>query len=444
MKLPDAFQDKMKRLLGKEYDAWLASFSEERTCGLRVNRARISAEAFLEKAPFRLERIPWTDNGFYYDPADAVTRHPYYYAGLYYIQEPSAMAPASRIPIEPGDRVLDLCAAPGGKSTELAARLGGSGLLVSNDISRSRAIGLLKNLELFGAGNILVASESPEQLAERFPAYFHKILVDAPCSGEGMFRRDPSMIKSWEERGPKEYVPLQREILRHAAAMLMPGGMLLYSTCTFDPEEDEGNIAWLLETCPKLHLIPMRDAEHFSEGTLPGTARIWPHRVRGEGHFLALLQKDGACTAPPPAQAVRQPRMPEEMREFLSHAAPEVLAGKRIEIRADKAYALPADFPDVKGLSFLRTGLFLGENKKKRFEPSQALAMALSAEQFDSTADFAAEDPRIMKYLRGETVEAETAGKGWTLVCADGFPLGWAKADRGVLKNKYCAGWRMR
>ena len=239
MKLPEDYIESMRQLLGEEeLQNYLDCFDAPRTYGLRVNTGKISVETFLKRTPFHLTPVPWVENGFYYDPEEGVTKHPDYYAGLYYIQEPSAMVPASRLPIEEGDRVLDLCAAPGGKSTELAARLRGTGLLVSNDISRSRAQGLLKNLELFGAGNILVTSETPESLLGNFEGFFDKILVDAPCSGEGMFRKDKDMVKSWMEHGPEYYAPIQQEILRTAVKMLRPGGLLLYSTCTFSPLEN--------------------------------------------------------------------------------------------------------------------------------------------------------------------------------------------------------------
>ena len=259
-----------------------------------MNTLKLSPEEFLEFSPWKLSPVPWTKNGFYYDSQDRPSRHPAYFAGLYYLQEPSAMTPAAMLPVEPGDKVLDVCAAPGGKSTELAAKLKGEGLLVSNDISYSRARALLKNLELTGAANIAVVSEEPEKLAEVWPEFFDKILVDAPCSGEGMFRRDDDMVKDWTSRGPEYYSPIQRRILEQAVAMLKPGGMLLYSTCTFSRLEDEDNVNFLLESHPEMELVP------FNLASVPGSAdgiglngcmRLFPHRMKGEGHFLALLRK---------------------------------------------------------------------------------------------------------------------------------------------------------
>ncbi len=252
MYLPDKFTDKMQRLLGNEYDNYLACFDEPRYYGLRVNTEKISVEKFRQICPFEITPVPWISNGFYYDgDQTAPSKHPYYAAGLYYLQEPSAMTPADRLPIEPGDRVLDLCAAPGGKATELGAKLGGTGLLAANDISNSRARGLLKNIEVFGIGNVLVLSEEPGKLTDYFPEYFDKILIDAPCSGEGMFRKDKKMVKAWDEHGPEYFQNIQKSIILQAAQMLRPGGQMLYSTCTFDPMENEGIIRHLIHKCPE-------------------------------------------------------------------------------------------------------------------------------------------------------------------------------------------------
>lgn len=444
MNLPAAFQEEMKALLKEDYASYEESFQKPRVYGLRVNQSKVLPEEFRKISPFSLRQVPWTENGFYYDSKDPVAKHPYYHAGLYYIQEPSAMVPASRLPISRGDRVLDLCAAPGGKSTELAARLDGSGILVSNDISRSRAIGLLKNLELFGAGNILVTSAAPEDLEGYFPEYFDKILTDVPCSGEGMFRRDPAMIHSWEEHGPEYYVPIQRQILKSAVSLLSPGGMLLYSTCTFDERENEDNIRWILEEYPELSLIPAKSSDGFYEGSLPGTLRLFPHKIEGEGHFAALLQKAGE-RFPAAVSPSKKTTVPEELEDFFNLVKIPILEDTILEIRGGKAYAVPKELPSVKGLSFLRTGLYLGDLKKNRFEPSQALAMYLKKGVFSQTVDLSCEDPNVIRYLKGETVEVpECPWDGWVLVCVDGFSLGWAKAKNGTLKNKYCTGWRMQ
>ena len=301
-KLPETYLHAMRRILGEEFDAYLESFGSERTAGLRVNTLKLRPADFEKISPFPLEPVPWTKNGYYISASEKSGKHPYYFAGLYYLQEPSAMAPAAILPVRPGERVLDLCAAPGGKSTELAAKLQGKGLLVANDISNSRAQALLKNLELFGVKNALILSEDPKKLAERFPEYFDKILIDAPCSGQGMFRKDPAVIRSYEEHGISFYTELQKSIVRTALRMLRPGGMLLYSTCTFSVEEDEEIVLYMKQCCEDLHVIdipgrfpgfaPGRpDLASRDDPELLRCARLYPHRIRGEGHFVSLLQR---------------------------------------------------------------------------------------------------------------------------------------------------------
>ena len=372
MYLPEAFQKKMKAILGEEYDDFLAGFEKPRHYGLRVNTAKITVEEFKELVPFHLTQIPWVENGFYYEEEDAPTRHPYYYAGLYYIQEPSAMTTASRLPVGPGERVLDLCAAPGGKATELGAKLFGEGLLVANDISASRVKALLKNIEVMGIPNSFLLNEVPAKIAEQFPAYFDKILVDAPCSGEGMFRKNPEAARVWSEEKPPECAKMQREIVKQAISMLKPGGMMIYSTCTFSPEENEQIIAWVLREFPEIQLIPMKGYEGFSEGRpdladgnpeLKKCVRIWPHRMKGEGHFLALLKKNGESSRLKERQTEKA-KMPQELFDFLQ-TVKKPLALDRLEIRQEKVFIHPDCRRDLKGLRIMRSGLLLGECLKK-------------------------------------------------------------------------------
>lgn len=460
--LPEAFLLKMQELLGEEFGQYLESFKEEWKPGLRVNTLKLSPGELAELVPWNLEPVPWADNGFYYDgtldgEVLRPSKHPAYYAGLYYLQEPSAMTPAAMLPVVPGDRVLDLCAAPGGKSTELASKLKGRGMLVSNDISYSRARALLKNLELAGAANICVTSEAPEKLAGVWPEFFDKILVDAPCSGEGMFRRDEDMVKDWNEKGPEYYVPIQRQILSQAAAMLRPGGYMLYSTCTFSVEEDEGNVAYVLEEFPQMQLCCL-DLDKVPGACggfgLSGCMRLFPHRLKGEGHFLALMRKkggdDGGKEILPPMDSgtarkrVRAVEKEKELDAFLRQSGAEWDYG-RIVIHQDNVYYLPEGLAWNLPLRFLRTGLFLGELKKGRFEPSQALAMSMKAGQFPNTVSFPAGDSRVLRYLKGETISLEGDEgpvKGWCLAAMEGFPLGWAKGTGMSLKNKYYPGWR--
>lgn len=456
MGLPITFVENMREILGEEGLAeYLESFEKPKFTGLRVNTSKISVEDFLRISPFRLRRVPWTRNGFYYTEEDAPTRHPYYYAGLYYIQEPSAMAPAAVLPVEKGERVLDLCAAPGGKATELGAKLNHTGFLIANDASASRTKALLKNLEVFGIPNLLVTSEMGDRLDRYFHEYFDKILIDAPCSGEGMFRKQAHMIPAWEKQGPEVFARMQREILRQAAELLKPGGLMLYSTCTFSKLENEGSIDGFLKEHPEFSLEEIPWSEGFCPG-MPGLVgsrfplercvRLFPHKIDGEGHFLALLKKAGERTPNPPETKGKPAKLPAELETFLKDVSmPMDLS--RIAVKDTKVFLMPEGVGRCPGLRFLRSGLYLGELLKKRFEPSQAFAMALKKDEYASAIDLPASDERVIRYLKGETVEIEdgesTRPEGWQLFCVDGYPLGWGKLIRGTLRNKYFSGWRM-
>lgn len=452
MKLPQEFTDRMIRLLGEEeFARYEQSLTEPRYNGLRVNTLKMTPEEFLNISPFELRPIPWCANGFYYKKEDNPARHPYYHAGFYYIQEPSAMTPASFLPVEPGDKVLDLCAAPGGKTTELGAKLQRKGVLFSNDISISRTKALLHNIELNGIPNIVVMSEESSRLASRMEGYFDKILVDAPCSGEGMFRKDPAMVKAWEPDKVELYSSIQRELLVDAAKMLRPGGMMIYSTCTFAPEEDEQSVEFLLEQCPEMELMELPMYEGFDQGhpqwsktgreDLIRCRRLWPHRLEGEGHFVALLHKKEDA----PAKRVRpypykKMRLPAEITDFLKETGLH-LCESRIEIHEDRVFYMPEELPDLKGLRIVRAGLFLGNLKKKRFEPSQPLAMAFADGEGYERINISVDDENLIRYLKCETIPLE--GKnGNVLICVKGQPIGFGKLFNGILKNKYRPSWR--
>ena len=483
--LPQSFLDSMKEILGEDYEAFLTGFDGQRQYGLRVNTLKMNLEEFERIAPFHLKKVPWISNGYFYEAEDVPAKHPFYSAGLYYLQEPSAMTPASRLKVQPGERVLDLCAAPGGKATELGAALQGEGLLVANDINTARAKALLRNLELFGISNSFVTNEPPHVLAERFPEFFHKIMVDAPCSGEGMFRKNPAVVDSWQEKGPEYFSKLQREIIVQAADMLLPGGMMFYSTCTFSPLENEKTITHLLKERPDMEVVPMEDYEGFAEGltsykdegfdeSCKFCRRIWPHKMSGEGHFMALLHKKSGAEqeiksdekASKKSKKAKKKQQTETLssvwwekckslskeqkaaaEDFFAHVNIAYDVG-RIDVRGDNLYYLPEPEYDGRGLHFLRNGLFMGEFKKKRFEPSQPFALALRAQDFDQVLDFPADDERLSRYLRGETLDVsdliagEKKRKGWQLVMAAGYPLGFGKLVNNNLKNKYPAGWR--
>lgn len=457
MELPVAFEQKMKEMLGPDYENYLASFEYDAHQGLRINTAKISVEDFLKISPYELKQVPWCPNGFYYSKTEKPAKHPFYFAGLYYIQEPSAMTTASLLPIEEGDMVLDLCAAPGGKSTELAARLQGTGLLATNDISNSRAKALLKNIEVFGVGNALVTSEPPNELAKRFPSFFDKILIDAPCSGEGMFRKQSNMTKAWESNGVDLFVGLQRSILKEAVTMLKPGGTMIYSTCTFSKEENEQAIEYLLSLDESLHLEELPVFDGFDKGhpewgltgnrELTKCRRLWPHRIEGEGHFVAMVKKDtDEITTPVTEYIFSKEKLSKEAVEFIK-ALDYPFDLERMDIQKERVYYIPERMPFVKGLRILRCGLYMGDMKKNRFEPSQSLAMFLKSSEFSNSVCLSVEDERVVKYLKGETIELDTQENksykdGICLICVEQYPLGFGKLSKGTIKNKYLPGWR--
>ena len=464
-------------LLKDEYEAFIRSYQEPRHFGLRVNTLKCDPEWFRKNAPFTLTQVPWISQGCYYVKENTPARHPFYSAGLYYLQEPSAMTPADVLPVEKGDRVLDLCAAPGGKSTALGAKLGGSGFLMSNDISAARARALLHNIETFGITNAAVTCAVPDRLAGHFSCFFDKVLVDAPCSGEGMFRKDEAAVRAWSPDKPAKCAAVSRSIVLSAADMLRPGGMMLYSTCTFAIEENEAVIAHLLRERQEMELIPIPDREGFAPGiTPPGETmtgldrcvRLWPHRIGGEGHFMALLHKkedapdreravgDDFVRGRNTGQARRPDRDRELIGEFLEgigyHGEIEPLfAGSRLKTAGSQASLVPEGITLPGGINVLRMGLYLGEVKKNRFEPSQSLAMALDFHRVTEAAiRFEPDDPSVERYLKGEVLESGAlegkvhgTSSGWKLVCVEDYPLGWGKLSGGRLKNHLGAGWRL-
>lgn len=493
MKLPESFEEKMKELLGEEFEAYIQCFDEKHYGGLRVNTLKITTEEFEKICPFEIKKIPWVPNGYFYNLEDQPARHPYYFAGLYYIQEPSAMTPASLLPVQPGDKVLDLCAAPGGKTTELGAKLKDQGVLVCNDISNSRAKALLKNVELIGVRNATVVSEAPSKLAKYFEEYFDKILVDAPCSGEGMFRKQPGIMKNWEQYGVDYYNKLQKEIILDAARMLKPGGYMVYSTCTFSPEENEGTVKFLKENFEEFHVVDAMaiakeiygdrvDYTGFAPGhpewadaaeEVKDCIRLWPHKINGEGHFVTLFRKGEGTdlnhsekkTCVLDVEAVMKRSnvsLPEETVDFLKSLNIQLDEGE-FKLRKDMLYYVPAQLTDNFGLRTLRHGLLLGEMKKNRFEPSQALASSMRMGDYENVVNLSVENPSVIRYLKCETIDVKEEellpipvvgedgqtelkvvppANGWVLICVDSFPLGWGKLANGSVKNKYLSGWR--
>jgi len=528
--IPEPFVAQMRELLGNEFDAFIAGFSEPSRRGLRFNllkwdESRLPAELGRlmtmplckepgtptpvplcgEPSPLvpvplcrelgPLTPVPWCKEGYQYPPEARPAKSLLYNAGLFYVQEPSAMSPGAILRPRPGQRVLDICAAPGGKSVQLAGYMQGKGVLVSNDISPSRSRALVKNLEMAGVANAIVLTESPHRLADRFPEYFDCILVDAPCSGEGMFRRDPDAAKAYTANKPESCGAMQQDILRHAAKMLKPGGRLVYSTCTFNPLENEGAVFAFLSAHRDFTLLPI---DHAGLGVSPGrsrwvsetaydspancgttptdngangvpvsaldrTARIWPHLSPGEGHFIALMAKEGGLAAVGdrrneitraddkgfhPARADRSPnssRLPEEFTAFCDeNLHPSIFSdANQIIHRHGSSLFLQPESMDLSGLRVARSGWLLGECTKGRFVPSQALAMGITKEMARHAIDLP--EPEALRYLKGESLLPEglgpLPGKPWVLMCHWGFPLGWARLVQGRLKNQLPTNW---
>lgn len=448
MTLPQEFRERMERFLGEEYEEFLESWQREASQALRVNQLKITPEEFLKLSPFALRPVPWADAGFYYGKEDRPGKHPYHEAGLYYIQEPSAMAVGTLADAQPGERVLDLCGAPGGKTTHLAAAMKGEGLLVSNEIHPARARILSSNVERMGITNCVVTNEKPENLAERFQGFFDRIIVDAPCSGEGMFRKEEQATLQWSLENVSMCARRQGEILKQAAGMLRPGGVLVYSTCTFSPEENEGSVSAFLDNYPEFSVKEISACDSFSGGRpewigarkeTAKTFRLWPHRLEGEGHFAAVLQKGGDMASK--ESGWKLPTVERGIWKLYKEFEKESLCYecKGIPVLfGDQLYLLPETFP-LKGLKVLRPGLHLGTVKKNRFEPAHGLALALKPKEAANC--FMLDIREAEEYLRGGVFE-KPGEKGWQLVLVDGYSIGWGKRAGGMVKNHYPKGLR--
>lgn len=478
--LPQKFTDRMRQMLGEEYEEFAASYEREKYQALRLNEENV-------KLPFGLEPVPWANQGFYYGKECTPGKHPYHEAGVYYIQEPSAMAPVSYLmeemsqPHEYEERILDLCAAPGGKSTQIAAAMKKAyrekkwqtpGILLCNEIHPARAKILSENIERMGVRNAIVTNETPQRLSGIFESYFTRILVDAPCSGEGMFRKNEEAGSEWSTENVQLCAKRQDEILDCAAGMLAYGGRLVYSTCTFAPAENEGSIARFLRRHPDFHIVKVKKAEGMSPGRpewayfgeeqgteqtdlkdLADTIRLWPHLLRGEGHYLAVLQRDGEIhkrdngyckNGLEKGISETDLNVPQKGKlEYAAFAKEELkteLDGIYVKF-GEQLYLAPVGMPSVKGLKVLRPGLHLGTIKKGRFEPSHALALTLSAGDVVHTWELSADSPEIRGYLNGLTFTCE-GDKGWYLITVDGHSTGWGKLAGGVMKNHYPKGLR--
>lgn len=475
--LPEAFMARMRRLLCGEYEAFAASCEKERQYGLRRNPLKGSEEKFMMAIPFPLEKISWAREGYFYDAESRPGRHVLHEAGAYYIQEPSAMAVAEILDPRPGERILDLCAAPGGKSTQIAGRMQGQGLLVANEVIGDRARVLSQNVERMGAFNCVVCSEKPERMAVLFPGFFDRVLVDAPCSGEGMFRKDGAAAGEWSPEAVKMCANRQAMILEEAAKMVKPGGVLTYSTCTFSPEENEGTISAFLRTHEEYYIEETAFEGIFSPGradwiTEPAagiehTLRLWPHLIRGEGHYVARLRRRGTLFRETEEQNIDAGNLKSAKGSAVSGESLWKVTGDKklcklvetylreeLEIGGawmtrhpgqimkfgDQVYLVPEEMIPLAGIKVLRPGLHLLTEKKNRFEPAHALAGTLK--RGDTQKGRELTEAGAVSYLRGESVSCGEE-RGWTVLFYEGYPLGFGKASGGQIKNHYPKGLRI-
>lgn len=526
--LPASFLEKMKFLLNHEYDDFMSSYDEQRYYGLRVNELKVSHEQWLGLTPFQehLKPILWTDNAYYYEEQDRPGKHPHYHAGMYYIQEPSAMVPVELLDVKPGQRVLDLCAAPGGKSTQIASKLQGQGILVSNDIATERTKVLAKNIELAGIRNAVIMNEHPSQIAKTFPQWFDRVLIDAPCSGEGMFRKNESMIEEWENFSVDRCSIMQREILDDVAKMVAPGGQIVYSTCTFSPEENEEQIARFLTRQPEFSVIQIDENWGWAHGnhrwisdevadqlsqdqllSIDGTIRLWPHRMKGEGHYVAVLKREGiARVSPEPSlnyeierhitwrdidntvtkrdrkeskhlktskgdhsynrekdkrqqnlnhgNSINSEATSEEMWNKFAKEQLSIVPHLNYEAicYGNRVYLQPEGMPSLAGLKVVRAGWYIGELKNGKFIPSHPLAMGMRQDEAIRSINFTSTDDLLQRYLKGETIFIEldqliikdgAKHNGYVLICVDHCPVGFGKYVDGMIKNELPAGWRL-
>lgn len=487
--LPQEFLCRMQDMLREAYPAFLRSYEDEKVQALRVNALKGTREEFLKKASFgSFREVSWEKNGLYYAEGSgcAPGKHPFHEAGVYYIQEPSAMAPAVYLEAAPGERILDLCAAPGGKTTQIASYMQNQGLLVCNEIHPARAKILSENVERMGIRNALVTNETPQRLAEVFDGYFDRILVDAPCSGEGMFRKNEEACSEWSAEQVQRCADRQDQILDCADRMLRPGGRLVYATCTFASAENEGSIARFLGRHSEYQILEVEKQDGMSAGvpkwayygvgssdssgrkavhdadcdcsvrtdadrqdSIRHTIRLFPHLIQGEGHYLAVLQKQG--DVPKGYQAYLANGLQKgisikdaiDFCQFQQEALQVDLlenASERLLRFGEQLYLMPERMPSINKLKVLRAGLHLGTLKKNRFEPSHALALALRKEDVRHCVELGTEE-NARAYLGGMTLQYD-GEKGWYLMCYKGYSIGWGKLAGQVLKNHYPKGLR--
>jgi NOL1/NOP2/sun family putative RNA methylase len=444
----------MSKYLGGEFPQFASSLNETPRSGLRVNTMKMTADQFRALSPFVLgERVPWAQSAFLLESDEKPGKHPYHQAGLYYLQDPSAMVPAELLAPQPDERVLDLAAAPGGKTTHLAALMQGRGLLVANEIKTKRVGHLVQNVERWGVENVVITNESPENLADHFGPFFDRVLVDAPCSGEGMFRKDMGARGDWSIEMVQGCAVRQGNILRVAGKLVRPGGFLLYSTCTFAPEENESVIAGFLDEFADYEVAELQPHPGFMPGRpdwlgqgspqdLAKAVRLFPHRIAGEGHFACLLHRKAGAVIERVGESQLARPSKSQMGYWLDFASKALRVDwdeHRLRVVGDRLYFTPNEMPDLGRLRTVHPGVWLGLFKKDRFEPAHPLALFLRPDEIANGVTLASGRPELRAYLRGESLPSDVTG--WTVVCADEFPLGWGKGVQGTLKNHYPRGW---
>lgn len=457
---PPEYRALIDQLLGSEAGSFWEAMEGPPVQGLRRNAAKANLAEIQGALPGDYSAIPWAREGTRLESAAQPGAHPYHAAGLYYLQEPSAMAPVPILDPQPGERVLDLCAAPGGKSTQIQARMADQGILVCSDPNPARVQALARNLERWGATNAAVLCESPRRLSAHFGAYFDRVLVDAPCSGEGTFRAEPGEVKKWSPAFSGRLQTQQDEILWHAGQLVRPGGTLAYSTCTFNQAENEGSVSRFLAANPAFHLEPIPLQEGFSAGIqregdrgidFSRAVRIWPQRAAGEGHFIALLRKDGSAPAPAagpgPSPGRLEPAYQDRYAQFFRQSLRETDLTGRIQpdspgLRSygNRLYWASGNAPDLAGMNVIHWGWWLGTFQGEDFSPGPGLASVLRTGDVQIVLEFPLEDPRLQAYLRGSPVGLGDAGQedaGWGLVAISGHPLGWGKIAKGRLKSYF-------
>ena len=460
--LPPVFLSRMQSLLGDDFPAFLESYQSPAVSGLRLNTLKLSVEAWQSLSPYPLTPVPWCPSGFVIDQAGAPLdtgvpppgKHPFHAAGLYYLQDPSAMAAAELLAPLPGERVLDLAAAPGGKTTHLAVLMQNQGLLVANEIHPQRAWDLAENLERCGVRNAAILNETPARLAEHFGAFFDRVLLDAPCSGEGMLRKSQAARQEWKPGLIQACALRQGDILASAARLVRPGGWLAYTTCTFSPQENEAVLDSFLTAHPEFSLQDIPLFAGFERARpdwlspaanhpLERAVRLWPHRLAGEGHFIAVLRKDSALSAPRPKRSTAHPPGREALNllhAFWQQTMTTPPPGQLYQT-GSYLYSLPSGLPDLQGTRQIHPGWWLGTLKTGRFEPAHALALGIESHHAQRTLSLRRDDPQLLDYLQGSSLP-DPGEPGWLLITVEGYPVGWGKRSNAVIKNFYPRGLR--